>query len=93
MPTLQTRESAAARAGEDVPSDIAAAKHTAAQATARQLIIIFVNFVFIVIVSFCLIFVVLAFGDLSLLSCHFWPFSEVLGGIWRFVTRKDASRG
>jgi hypothetical protein len=88
MPTLQTRESAAARAGEDVPSAIAAAKHTAAQATARQLIIIFVNFVFIVIVSFCLIFVVLAFGDLSSLSCHFWPFTDVLRKFFGSLTRE-----
>jgi hypothetical protein len=50
MPTLQTRASAAARAGEEVPSASAAAKHTAAQPTAKQLIIVFVNFVFIVIV-------------------------------------------
>ena len=34
-----------------------------------------------------LVFLV-AFLDSSLLSCHFWPFTEVLGRIWRFVTRK-----
>ena len=56
MPTLQTRVSAAAPAVADVPSAIVAAKHTNAQAKARELIIIFVNFVFIVIVSFCLSF-------------------------------------
>jgi len=56
MATLQTRASDAARAGEDGPSASAAAKHIAAQATARQLIIVFVNFVFIVVVSFCLSF-------------------------------------
>jgi hypothetical protein len=33
----------------------------------------------------------LAFFDSSL-SWHFWPFTEVLGRIWQFVTRKDASR-
>src|ERR1700745_2273157 len=22
------------------------------------------------------------------MSCHFWPFTDVLGRIWRFVTRK-----
>jgi hypothetical protein len=66
MPTLQTRASAAARAVPDVPSAIVAAKHTNAQAKARELIIIFVNFVFIVVVSFCLSFVVLAvFGSSS----------------------------
>src|SRR6266496_4720276 len=77
VPTLQTCASAAARAVADVPGAIVAAKHTNAQAKARELIIIFVNFVFIVVVSFCLSSVVLAFGDLSSLSCHFWPFTEV----------------
>jgi len=58
MPTLQTRASAAARAVADVPgpSAIVAAKHTNAQPTAKELIMIFVNFVFIVVVSFCLSF-------------------------------------
>jgi hypothetical protein len=37
-----------------------------------------------------LVFLVLAFVGSWLLSCHFWPFTEVLGRIWRFVTRKDA---
>ena len=55
MPTLQCL-SASARAVADVPGAIVAAKHTNAQAKARELIIIFVNFVFIVIVSFCLSF-------------------------------------
>jgi hypothetical protein len=31
---------------------------------------------------------VVAFPDFSSLRSHFWPFSQVLGGIWRFVTRK-----
>jgi hypothetical protein len=61
MPTLQTCPSAAARAVPDVPSAIVAAKHTNAQAKARELIMIFVNFVFIVIDSLCLSFIVLAF--------------------------------
>jgi hypothetical protein len=56
MPTLQSRASAAARAVADVPGAIVAAKHTNAQANAKELIMIFVNFVFIVIVSFCLSF-------------------------------------
>jgi uncharacterized MAPEG superfamily protein len=56
MPTLQTRASAAARAVADVPGAIVAAKHTNAQANARELIIIFVNFVFIGVVSFRLSF-------------------------------------
>ena len=46
--------SAAGRAVADVPGTIVAAKQTKAQATARELIIIFVNVVFIVVVSFCL---------------------------------------
>ncbi len=53
--------SGAACAVEDVPSAIAASRHTNAQAKDRKPIIIFVNFVFIVVVSFCLSFVVLAF--------------------------------
>ena len=56
MPTLQTLPSASARAVAGVPGAIVAAKQTNAQATARELIIVFVNFVFIVIVSFCLVF-------------------------------------
>jgi len=35
-------------------------------------------------------FLVLAFRDSSLLRTQFRPFTGVLGGIWRFVTRKDA---
>jgi len=58
-----------------VPGAITATKHTNAQANARELIMIFVNFVFIVVVSFCLGFVVLAFFDLlfreeSFLAVH-----------------------
>jgi hypothetical protein len=87
MSTLQCL-STSARAVADVPGAIVAAKHTNAQAKARELIIIFVNFVFIVVVSFCLSFLVLAFGDLSSLSCHFWPFTEVLRKILRSLTRK-----
>jgi hypothetical protein len=74
VPTLQTWLSAAARAVAEVPSVIAAAKHTDAQAKAKELIIIFVNFVFIVVVSFRLSSVVVAFFDLLVVSCHFWPF-------------------
>jgi len=35
-----------------------------------------------------LVLLVLAFFDSSLRG-HFWPFTGVLGRIWRFVTRKD----
>src|SRR5436190_2589515 len=65
MSTLQGL-SAAARAVADVPGAIVAAKHTKAQAKARELIIIFVKFVFIVVVSFYLRFFVLAFRSSSL---------------------------
>jgi len=88
MFTLHPRPSVAARAGADVPSANPAAKHTTAQATASKLIIIFVNFVFIVVVSLCLSFLVLAFFDRSLLSSHFWPFTPVLRRILSFVTKK-----
>jgi len=88
MPTLQTCASAAARAVSDVPSAIAATRLTNAHAKSEQLAIVLTSFVFIVVISFCLSCVVLAFFDSSLLSCHFRPFTEVLGRIWRFVTRK-----
>src|SRR4029453_17077027 len=70
IPTLQSRPSAAARTVVDVPGASTAAKHTNAQENARALIIIFVNFAFIVVVSFCLSFVVLAFFDSSLFRSH-----------------------
>jgi hypothetical protein len=85
MPTLQTRASSADCAVADVPGAIVAAKHTNAQAKARELIIIFVNFVFIVIVSFCLVFLVLAFFDLLIVRSHFGPFTEVQNGNQREV--------
>jgi len=59
MPTLHGCRAACAVRG--VPSVIAATKLTNAQVKAKELIMIFVNFVFIVVVSFCLSFVVLAF--------------------------------
>src|SRR5207247_11183941 len=75
MPTLQTRAGAGPAVADVLgPSAIAAAKHTNAQAKASELTIIFVNFVFIVVVSFCLSFLVLAFFDSSLLRSHFRPF-------------------
>jgi hypothetical protein len=47
--TLETCSSAAARAVVDVPSAIAAAKHTKAQAKAKELIILLTNFVFMIV--------------------------------------------
>src|SRR6266403_5477237 len=54
---------AVARAVLDVPSAIAATRQPNAQVKARELIIVLVNFGFIVIISFYLIFLVLAFFD------------------------------
>ena len=82
MSTLQCL-SAAALAVADVPGAIVAAKHTNAQAKARELIIIFVNFVFIVVVSFCLSSGLLW---LLILRSHFWPFTEVLRKIFESLT-------
>jgi hypothetical protein len=65
MPALQPCGSGSGRAVADVPTAIVAAKHTNAQPIVRELIMIFVNLVFIVVVSFCLSFVVLAFFDFS----------------------------
>jgi hypothetical protein len=48
MPTLQPCASAAGPAVADVPSAIAAAKHTNAQAKARELIMFLTNFVFMI---------------------------------------------
>src|SRR6266404_9099986 len=79
---------AVARAVLDVPSAIAATRQPNAQVKARELIIVLVNFGFIVIISFYLIFLVLAFFDFSLLSCHFWPFTEVLRKIFGSLTRE-----
>ena len=88
MSTLQCL-SAAARAVADVPGAIVAAKQTNAQTNARELITIFVNFVFIVVVSFCLsFFLVLALLDFSLLRTHFWPFTDVLRKIFASLTRE-----
>jgi hypothetical protein len=88
MRTLQPRASGADCAVADVPGAIAAAKHTDAQAKARELIIIFVNFFFIVVVSFCLSFIVLAFFHSPLLGNDFWPFTGVQNGKQREVTGK-----
>jgi hypothetical protein len=55
MCTLQCL-SISPRAVANVPGPIVAAKQTNAQAKARKLMIILVNFVFIVVVSFCLSF-------------------------------------
>jgi hypothetical protein len=93
MPTLQTRPpSAAARAVADVPGAITAIRQTNAQAKARELIIIFVNFVFIVDVSFCLSFVVLAFFGSSSLSCHSSRSPKYLAGFGGSLCGKFGSK-
>jgi hypothetical protein len=82
MPTLQTcPPSAAARAVPGVLSAIAATKQPKAQVKTRELIIVLVNFVFIVMFSF----IVLAFLGFSSLRSHFWPFIGVV--------RKGLARG
>ncbi|PYL80277.1 MAG: hypothetical protein DMF23_16360 [Verrucomicrobia bacterium] len=74
VPSQTRPPSAAARAVAGVPSVIVTAKHTNAQAKARELITIFVNFVFIVVFSFCFSVVVLAFlaprREKSFLALH-----------------------
>ena len=64
--------SIAADPAVDVPGAIAAPKHANAQVNAKELIIIFVNFVFIVIVSFCLFF--------SCLRLFGYPILRVISG-------------
>jgi hypothetical protein len=86
--TPQACGPSAARAVADVPSAIAATRLTNAHAKAKELIIIFVNFVFMVVVSFCLSSVFVAFFDSSLLSCHFRPFTEVLRKILESLTQE-----
>src|SRR5689334_4976644 len=88
MCTLQTRPSPSARAVVDVPGAITATRQTNAQAKASELIMIFVNVIFIVVLSFLLSVVVLAFFCLLIVRSHLRPFTDVLGRIGRFVTRK-----
>ena len=78
MPTLQTRPSVAARAVADVPNAIVTAKHTNAQANARELIMIFVNFVLVVVVLafFWLLVIELSFLG-PLIACALYT------GLWR----------
>src|SRR5436190_9191772 len=65
--TLQPSLPLPARARPDVPSAIAATRQPNAQVKAMELIIVLVNFGFIVIVSFCLsIFLFKVVGCLSL---------------------------
>src|ERR1043166_2090813 len=83
---LQTRPSAAAAAVADVLN--ATTRQTTAQVKDRALIIILVNFVFIVIVflsldSYCFSLLWLLVIELLFPAVH-----HVLGGIWRLVTRK-----
>jgi hypothetical protein len=57
VPTLQTRPSVTACAVAGVLGAMTATRQTNAQVKAKELIMIFVNFVFIVVVSFCLRFI------------------------------------
>jgi hypothetical protein len=74
----------------DVPSVIVATRLTNAQAKARELIIVLVNFVFMIV--FFLIFLFLFFGLLSLpvMGNDFRPFTDVQNGNQSEVTRKVA---
>src|SRR6266545_3456472 len=76
MPTLQTCGSGAGPALPDVPTAITATRQTNAQVKARELIIVLVNFVFIVIVSLSVwVFLVLAFFEPLIVRNHFGPFT------------------
>jgi hypothetical protein len=77
-----------ARAVLDGPSAIAETRQPNAQVKARELIIVLVNFGFIVIVSFCLSSVVFGLLWLLVLRSHFWPFTGVQNGNQREVTTK-----
>src|SRR4030095_13793804 len=69
--TLQTCPSAAAPAMRDVPAAITATRQTNAQVKARELIMIFVNFLFILVLSFRLSVVFLAFFWLLVIELSF----------------------
>ena len=71
MPTLQTCPSAAALAVPDVPAAITATRQINAQVKARELIMIFVNFLFILVLSFRLSVVFLAFFWLLVIELSF----------------------
>jgi len=64
MPTLQTR-AGAGPAVADVPSGTVAIRLANAHANSEQLAILLTSFVFMIVVSFCLVFVVLAFIGFS----------------------------
>jgi hypothetical protein len=87
MPTLQCL-SVSALTVADVPDAIVAAKHTNAPAKATEIIVIFVNFVFIVIVSFCLSFCCSGLPLLLVVRSHFWPFTRIQNGNEDEVTQK-----
>jgi hypothetical protein len=59
MPTLQTR-AGAGPAVADVPSGTVAIRLANAHANSEQLAILLTSFVFMIVVSFCLVFVVVA---------------------------------
>ena len=86
-PDLLQRYDVTGLGGLDGEGDVTATNSTG-EGQGTQIIVL-VNFVFIVFASFCLIFLVLAFFDFSLLSCHFWPFTEVLRKILGSLTRES----
>jgi uncharacterized membrane protein len=66
---------------------IAAMMLTNAYAKSEQLIVVFINLIFITIISF----LVLAFFGSSSLKSQFWPFTHVQNGKEYAVTGKMAS--
>jgi hypothetical protein len=94
VPTLQTCASAAATALPDVPTAITATMQTNAQVKARELIIVLVNFVFIVIVSLSVwVFLVLAFFEPLIVRNHFGPFTFSSPDYGQKVSGNFAARG
>jgi hypothetical protein len=70
-----------------VPSAIAAAKHSDAQATTKAAMMFLTNFVFIT-VFFLISLSCFGLPWLPTVGGHFWPFTDVLRKTGRFVTRK-----
>ena len=74
--TLQVCCGLDARATPAVPSIVAAARLANAHAKSEQLVIIFISFVFIIIVSLCLRFSCFGLLWLLIMRSYFWPFME-----------------
>jgi hypothetical protein len=88
MRTLQPRASGADCAVADVPGAIAVTRLANAHAKSKELIMRLTSFIFIGLISFYLVFLVLAFFDFSPWENYFWPFTGVQNGKQREVTGK-----